>query len=142
MPEGFNAAVGVPGDRKDARGRPIPRFEKRITLDVLINWINQQNYDTYTKKELIKKASGYPYTSFKKFADNINVHIREIREKRERTRREKDEREQMSVPMSIEPRVDEGPVAAELPGIECFSGSESEEKEACDGESNTSTMPS
>jgi hypothetical protein len=96
MPEAFKAGISAIGSDRDFRDRPKLRFEKRITLEILTNWINQQNYDDYTKKELIKRASAYPYTGFKNFADNINTHVRKIREERTRLRKEKDEREKMS----------------------------------------------
>ncbi|MCK9458323.1 MAG: hypothetical protein M0R80_01615 [Proteobacteria bacterium] len=119
MPEAFNAQVGAIGSGKDNKGRVRPRFEKRITFKMLTDWINEQNYDEYTKRELIKKASAYPYNAMKYFADNINQQVIKVREEREKLRKEKDERERMSMSVPMQ-ESNEGSVAAELPGVECI----------------------
>jgi hypothetical protein len=152
MPEAYKGGVhpmgGGGGASREKKEKARKRFEKRITLPMLIDWINQQNYDDYTKKALIKKVSSYPYSSFKYFADSINEQIKSIRAERDKLRKEQDERERTSMQVSDESRVDQGSGTAELPGGECFDEGPtaglpgSYAKEASDGESDASSLPS
>jgi len=89
MPENFKMGTNAVGEKKSKK-----RFEKPLTLKTLTNWIRQQGWDEYTKKELIKKASAYPYNSLRYFADQVNAQVIKINEERTKLREEKDEREQ------------------------------------------------
>jgi hypothetical protein len=92
MPEKFNMGAAVPGANKDHRDRPKKPFIKPLTLNMLVNWINKQNWDEYTKKELVRKASFYPQSSLRHFADNVNKQVIKISEEKEKKRKEKNER--------------------------------------------------
>jgi len=101
MPEGLRMGVSVPGANKDHRDRPKKKFEKTVTLKVLTNWINAQNWDTHTKKELIRRASAYPCNGLRYFATNINSQVTKIQEERTKLRKERYERE-LSMPVSAD----------------------------------------
>jgi hypothetical protein len=94
MPESFNVGVGAGHGhgRNPKKDKTRKRFEKRITLKMLLDWIEQQNYDDYTKQELLKRASAYPYGGYKYFAETITQQIISIREERDKLRKERNER--------------------------------------------------
>ena len=151
MPEAFNAQVGAIGGGKDNKGRVRPRFEKRVTLKILTDWINEQNYDEYTKRELIKKASSYPYNSFRYFADNINQQIIAIREERDKLRKERDERERacmqselLSVSAESECLTGDSNESGAVPtaGMPGGDNLSAEREETGDGEPAASPLPS
>ena len=96
MPETFKMGVVVPGSNKDHRSRSKKPFVKPLNLKELIGWIKKQNWDEYTKQELIRKASAYPCSGIKHFAENINLQVIKICEEREIIRKEKDEREKQN----------------------------------------------
>jgi hypothetical protein len=94
MPEKFNMGSSVPGANKDHRDRPKKPFVKPLNLNMLVNWINKQNWDEYTKKELIRKASLYPQSSLRHFVENVNRQVIKISEEKEKKRKEKNERKE------------------------------------------------
>jgi len=88
MVENLNFNLGVVGDGKDHRDRPKPRFEKSVRLGEVIQWINNQNWDDYTKKKLIAAASAYPHGGLRHFADSINAQITRISIERQKENEE------------------------------------------------------
>lgn len=83
MPEKFKVKISMPGGTQK-----VP-FKRRTTLDEVILWINSQNYDDYTKEELIKMLKSYPYTIYEKFRKNINHQLEKVNRKRNKELNEK-----------------------------------------------------
>jgi len=55
--------------------RPRQVFKKQITLQHMINWINNLEYNHKIKEILIKKVSSYPVNTYEKFIKDLNVHV-------------------------------------------------------------------
>lgn len=73
----INMKIEMPG-KTTSQGRIFPLTQKTIE-----RWIKVQDYlDEETQNELIKMAKGYPDSALDKFAKNINLMIRRVREKR------------------------------------------------------------
>jgi hypothetical protein len=83
MPENLNFNLSVAGSGKDHMGRQRKPFERPILLHHLVNWINSQNWDDYTKKELIKRASNYPHGGLQYFAEKIDIQAVDIANSRQ-----------------------------------------------------------
>lgn len=54
-----------------------PKIE--LTLEKVLKWLDTQNYDEETLKELKKVASFYPHNALPFFKKNIIKHVSKIR---------------------------------------------------------------
>lgn len=61
---------------------PRPRVTPQLTLERVINWIDRQPLDDYTKKGLAKLAATYPNAALPSFRRNFNLMIQRVRAKR------------------------------------------------------------
>jgi hypothetical protein len=57
-----------------------------LTLKDVINWIENQSYDDYTKTKLIAIASSYPNQALSGFKRNIMRHIALIRKEQNKNK--------------------------------------------------------
>lgn len=78
MPENFKVKIDMPGHEGEQR-RP---FKRRTQLDEVVLWIEAQDYDEFTKSELIKMLKKYPYTLYEHFRQNISVHLARVNAKK------------------------------------------------------------
>jgi len=67
------------GAAKDVRVR-TPRLS--VTLKRVVKWIEDQDYDDFTKQELIKVAKSYPVGALNKFRMTARNHLARIQEKK------------------------------------------------------------
>jgi CRISPR/Cas system CSM-associated protein Csm4 (group 5 of RAMP superfamily) len=88
-PSQFQFGLGIIGDFRERLA-----FQRQLTLPFVIRWIKAQNFDDYTKKQLIKRASKYPHNALEQFGDTIELQIVEIQKERvekERLKRQRNE---------------------------------------------------
>jgi hypothetical protein len=83
----FNFGLSIIGDERSKK-----RFVKALTLQQVIKWIKVQNWDEYTKKQLIKRASKYPHNALEHFGNNIDRQVIDIHKERQAKEKEKNER--------------------------------------------------
>ena len=66
--------------KETKRATPTPRGT--IYFQDVVNWIQKQEYDPYTEKELIRVASNYPQGGLNRFFSTLNSHINSIQRAR------------------------------------------------------------
>lgn len=57
-------------------------FNRVLTLELVIGWINNQGLDEYTTKGLIEMVSRYPTAALPAFKRNFNLMLQRVRAKR------------------------------------------------------------
>jgi len=77
--------ISIPGDD----GRP-KRIRRLLTLDHMIQYIQQQELDEYTTNGLIALAESYPTNALPSFRKNINVMINRVRARRRKEQQKED----------------------------------------------------
>ena len=70
----MNISAGGDDDKRKKSGKIRP-----ITLQSVINWIANQDFDDYTKQGLIELASKYPTSALGSFGKNIHLMLSRVR---------------------------------------------------------------
>jgi hypothetical protein len=71
LPQQSERAYGA--DRK-----PKKPFKRTMTINMLIEWIKDQNYEGYIKEKLIVMVKNQPSGALNNFKDNIEKYVNSI----------------------------------------------------------------